>query len=154
MSCPGSNSVANALLISSEKYICGPNLGYLTRHWSPFCQGAKFSDKSLKTKGLWNKTQWGSWPPKESICQFIHSFTHSFIYPVFPKQPDMWGTMPGDAGMWAESNISLWLQLGIAKLFYCLEIWALLLFSKYKSVLMNHLFAQEIIKLVRWRLTL
>lgn len=54
----------------------------------------------------------------------------------------------------AESNISLWLQLDIVKLFYRLEVWALLLFSKYKSVLMNHLFTEEIIKLGRWRLTL
>lgn len=62
---------------------------------------SKILNKSLKAKGLWDRTRDGNWPQEESARLFVYSLIHLFIYPIFNEQPNMWGTVPGDARIWS-----------------------------------------------------
>lgn len=96
VSLPDPNSDATALLINSEKCIPGPNLGCLACHWSHFCQGAEFSDKPLKAKGLWDRAHVGSRSQEKSV----HLLIHSLMYMSDSYRAAQYVTAPGDAGIW------------------------------------------------------
>ena len=86
LSFPGPDPAANTPLISSKKCFHCPKLGYLTCHWSPLCQGGKFSDKCLKAKGLKDRTYREHWPPPTPTHRYllIHSYSKYLLSsPVF-----------------------------------------------------------------------